>query len=422
MNGTVTKRATKSGSPSWGYYFLAGQDEAGKRIQITKSGFATKREASDALRKAILEHTGKPAEDAPATPFTFEQWITKWLDDYAARTSSPKTLQSMREQSRYLIRELGPTKLADLTPLQVETALHRIQDHGGHPTKAYPDGKPLAPKTARHVAFLALKCLRKAVGLKLIPALPVSDDYRPPKVEKKDPPALDRSVIDRLLDAASSSRLFPLILLAVATGMRRGELLALTWPDIDFETGIVNVSKSLEETDEGLRVKTTKSGKPRRFAVPAAAIEALREHQTVQDRDHDLFGPDYQDKGLVFCKPHGDFWKPDKISVRVTKIARKAGLAGVGLHTLRHSHASELLSKGAPIPTVAKRLGHANANVTLSIYSHALEADELAAAKVWNDSMADVIQTNRKRRAERSLAKSSARPDEKIVNIRKQSA
>ena len=75
---------------------------------------------------------------------------------------------------------------------------------------------------------------------------------------------------------------------------------------------------------------------------------------------------------------------------------RKAGLKGVSLHTLRHTHASELLSAGVPIATVAKRLGHANANITLSIYAHALEADELAAARIWDDVMADVVGANKR--------------------------
>ena len=84
-----------------------------------------------------------------------------------------------------------------------------------------------------------------------------------------------------------------------------------------------------------------------------------------------------------------------------------AGIKGVSLHSLRHTHASELLSKGVPLPTVSKRLGHASPNITLSIYAHALEADELAASKIWNDAMVDVIEAN-KRQPMRSLPKSSA--------------
>jgi site-specific recombinase XerC len=92
---------------------------------------------------------------------------------------------------------------------------------------------------------------------------------------------------------------------------------------------------------------------------------------------------------------------------------RKAGIQGVSLHSLRHTHASELLSSGVPIPTVAKRLGHANANVTLSIYAHAIEADELAAAKIWNDAMVTVIAAH-KRQPRQSLANSSVKPAEKL--------
>ena len=97
----------------------------------------------------------------------------------------------------------------------------------------------------------------------------------------------------------------------------------------------------------------------------------------------------------MFCRPEGSYYSPDKVGARVTELTAEVGLKGVRLHSLRHSHASELLSKGAPIPTVSKRLGYANPNITISIYSHALEVDELAAAKIWNDAMADVIARNR---------------------------
>ncbi len=129
--------------------------------------------------------------------------------------------------------------------------------------------------------------------------------------------------------------------------------------------------------------------------MSAQALNALQDYQAEQNRDRELYGETYQDNQLVFCRPDGGYYKPDKISVRVTELSAKAGLKGARLHSLRHSHASELLSKGAPIPTVAKRLGHANANVTLAIYSHALKAGELAAAKIWDDALADVISANR---------------------------
>jgi integrase len=127
---------------------------------------------------------------------------------------------------------------------------------------------------------------------------------------------------------------------------------------VDFETGVMNVTKSLEQTKAGLRMKSTKSENPRRFTVPSGALDALQEHRIQQDRDRALFGTDYQENQLVFCRPEGGYYSPNRAGARIVELMRKAGLEGVSLHSLRHTHASELLSNGAPIPTVVKRLGH----------------------------------------------------------------
>jgi integrase len=160
---------------------------------------------------------------------------------------------------------------------------------------------------------------------------------------------------------------------------------------LDFDSGLLTVSKSLEQTKAGLRVKSTKSEDPRELGVPAWALEVLREHQAEQGRDRAFFGANYVDSDLIFCQPDGQYYSPDRQDARVVEIMRAVGLQGVSLHSLRHSHASILLSNGVPTAVVSQRLGHADQNITLSIYSHALPADTRAAAKIWNDSMAEVI-------------------------------
>src|SRR5262249_8406395 len=157
--------------------------------------------------------------------------------------------------------------------------------------------------------------LQTAVRWSLLSANPM-DRVELPKAEKTQATALDRDQMARLFECASGTRLFPLLVLAASTGCRRGELLALTWADIDFEAGGVGVSKSLEETKGGLRIKSTKSGKPRRFGIPAGALDVLREHQSEQDRDRDLFGADYEEHNLIFCKPEGGYYRPDAVSCR----------------------------------------------------------------------------------------------------------
>ena len=101
-----------------------------------------------------------------------------------------------------------------------------------------------------------------------------------------------------------------------------------------------------------------------------------------------MFSGDYQDHGLIFCQPDGNYHEPDLVSQVIVRRMRWAGITGASFHTLRHTHASNLLSRGVPLPAVSARLGHADANVTARVYSHALPADDQRAADVW-DSIID---------------------------------
>jgi len=181
-----------------------------------------------------------------------------------------------------------------------------------------------------------------------------------PKLPKRRPPVLDEGKLRMLFERARSTRLYPFIVMAAATGCRRGELLALTWPDLDFATGVLLVSKSLEQTRiGGLRVKTTKSDEPRELGVPEWALEVLKQHRVEQQRDRAMFGPEYAANNLIFCQPAGQYYSPDRLGARVVELMRSVGLQGVTLHSLRHSHASILLSKGVPTAVVSSSVTNA---------------------------------------------------------------
>lgn len=134
-------------------------------------------------------------------------------------------------------------------------------------------------------------------------------------------------------------------------------------------------------------MKTTKSKKPRRFTLPQSAIASLQfqREQQVEHKRH--FGKDYQDHDLVFAEPNGDYLQPDLVSQVIVRRLKKAGIAA-SMHSLRHSHASHLLSRGVPLPAVSARLGHADVNITARIYAHALPDDDRRAADTW-DSLID---------------------------------
>src|SRR5689334_7221858 len=129
MNGTITKRRKRNGEPAWGFSFFAGRDETGKRIQVTKSGFGTKREASDALRRSIQDH--KAGGAAPKDSRTFAQFFEEWLTDVAGRRCTPKTLERYRELGAYAIRNFGAIELQKLTPMLIEKSINEVLDRGG---------------------------------------------------------------------------------------------------------------------------------------------------------------------------------------------------------------------------------------------------------------------------------------------------
>jgi integrase len=372
-----------------------GKDENGRRRQSSKSGFATKREAEDALREAIIE-AGKEPGKAPASP-AFESFFKHWIEEHATRRCSRKTIERYAQLGQYAIKYLGRIPLQELTTAQIQQTVHRLSDSGGAVSEKFPRGRPLSPKSVRHVGTLLHTCLSDGVRLGHLAVNPMADArVILPKLPKRKPPVLDSDKIVLMFNRARGTRMFAFVVLASASGCRRGELLALTWADINLDAGLMMISKSLEQTKQGLRVKSTKSEEPREIGLDDDALEVLREHRLEQDQDRTLYAESYEDRNLVFCQPNGAYYSPDRMGARVSELLRKAGLHGVSLHSLRHSHASILISEGVPIPVVSERLGHANQNITLSIYSHALPRDKRAAVKLWNKAIAESVEEEKR--------------------------
>lgn len=151
------------------------------------------------------------------------------------------------------------------------------------------------------------------------------------------------------------------------------------------------------------RIKLPKRPKANPAVLDAAALGAVCK---AAEQDKLNFGHDYRDNGLVFCQPNGSYYSPDRVGARVKEVLQKArGLSGFSLHSLLHSHASVLLGEGVPIAVVSERLGHADQNITLVIYSHALPTDVKAASKVWRNALADVISEDRSRKTAKKSRK-----------------
>ncbi len=369
MKGHIRSR----GKRSWAIVLDIGQDAAGKRRQKWHKVHGTKRDAQREL-VCLLNQMNTGAYVEP-TRLLVRDYLADWLAHAKSKVSG-KTFERYEEiVDKHLVPALGHHPLAKLHPLHIQGYYSDAVQNGRL------DGKGgLSAQTVLHHHRVLHKALQQAVKLLLLARNP-TDAVDPPRPQRKQIRALDEDQAAALLKVLEGTRFYVPALLAVTTGMRRGELLALTWRNTDLEAGSVTVCQSLQQTNEGVSVKQPKSGKGRTVALPAIASEALRKHKATQAEERLLLGPSYTDNGLVFPRYDGQFWEPDSFTSSFAATVRKSRLPRVNFHALRHSHATILLKRGINPKIVSERLGHARVGTTLDIYSHVLPGMQEEAAQ-----------------------------------------
>jgi len=307
----------------------------------------------------------------------------RWLAHVRMTRDEGTAVEYGRYLANHVLPTLGGLQLRDLAPLHLSDLYARLLQGGRL------DGRPggLSARTVRNVHKTVHRMLHQAVRWRLLGVNPAADLELPPVVE----PAmvtLDHGQARRLLEVAGGSGRAgwwaPLLLLAVATGGRRGELLALRWADLDLDAGTVRIGRSLRRGEAGLRFKTPKTpAGTRTVGLGPQAVAALRRHRAEQVERRLAFGAAYHTaEDLVVCKVDGAPLDPDHVSGEFRVLARRAGLPPEAhLHTLRHSAASFLAAAGVPASDIAAQLGHADGGaLALRVYVHPLEENKRRAA------------------------------------------
>ncbi len=220
----------------------------------------------------------------------------------------------------------------------------------------------LSPQTVLHHHRVISEALRTAVKWGLLTINP-ADAVMPPKPTRREPKVLTEAQTETLLAAVKGTRLYLPVVLAVGSGLRRGELLALRWSDCDLETGKITVMRTLSEGREfGLAFKEPKSRTSRRVVtLPSFALEALKEHKKAQAAHRLEVGPGYKDQGLVLPAEDGSPWAPNLLSGAFAAMIRRLDLPRVRLHDLRHGHITHLLLRGVPLKVAScsgRSFGH----------------------------------------------------------------
>jgi integrase len=317
-------------------------------------------------------------------PKTLATLLQEFLRQHVEEKLAPKTSERYHEQAACLAPELLAMPLAEITPLHLNREWSRLLKSGGHHRRTK-KARPLSAKTVRNIAGVVSSAFGRAIRWGLVTTNPVTNS-EPPIARKRIKKLLTPTEQDMVFEAATGPWCLPMFLrMAGSIAARRGEILALRWADI--EDGRASITRSLTQTKQVLDFKCTKTDNPHVVAIPPSTLVALDEHRKRQDEFRRKFGPDYRvDLDLIFANPDGTPLKPDSISASVSLLFRKLKLPkGTSLHSLRHTHASELLDAGVPLPVVSARLGHSSVRVTADIYSHAIHGQDDEAVRRWEE-------------------------------------
>ena len=305
-----------------------------------------------------------------------DDFLDLWLRNIEA-TIRPSTFTSYSGiVRRHLVPALGRTSLDGLT----------IHDVAGLLAKKRSE---LSPRTCQYILFVLRNALNKAVRWGMV-SRNIALLVDAPRVSHRDVNVLTPDEALRLVAAARSDRLEGLWVLALSTGLRRGELLGLTWSDIDLDRRQLRVTKALQRVaGKGLVLVETKTRRGRRSIVlPIGAVEALRRQRARQAGDRLAAGSTWREGGFVFTSRHGTPLDGDNLISRpFLRVLQLAGVPPMRFHDLRHSCASLLLAQGVAPRVVMETLGHSRISVTLDTYTHVLPALQQEAADAMDRAL-----------------------------------
>jgi integrase len=337
---------------------------------FTKTVRGTKSEAQRTLRSLMVEHDKGIAATAPAKLLVAD-WLQQWLR-LAAADVRPITRERYEDAVRlYLKPALGHIKLRDLAPAHIQAAFSGWFTSGRHRGEG-----GLARSTLGLLRKVLHAALQRALELELIARHPMAAlRRRLPNGKAPEAKAFDVDAASALLDEVAGIYR-PAVLLAVACGLRRGEIVALKWRNVDLNGATITIAEATVPLRRGTQTGKTKSGRARTVTMPEFAVAELRQHRVAMAERLLALGVKLTRDHTVVSD---ELSRPVNPQVLTAWCRRHFGK----LHGLRHSHASHLLGAGVNIKAVSSRLGHASAALTLSIYAHLLPgADEDAAQRI----------------------------------------
>jgi integrase len=367
MRGHIRRR----GERSWELKYEIGTDpRTGRRVTQYRSFKGTKREAQAELVR--LMDTVRRGEHVDPAKLILAEYLDRWEQGWAALQVGPKTRERYVELLRLHVRpHIGALPLHKLQPVHLAELYAKLLSTG------------LSARTVGHVHRCLHKALIVAVEWNLLARNPAAI-AKPPKVQAREIEIITVEQAQKLLRCLRGRALYPIIMLALATGMRRGELLALRWCDVDLDAGTAQVARSLEQTKAGLRFKEPKTKHGRRsIKLSASVVAELKAHWKQQQERRLKLGQGRAVEGdLVFPSWDGTVRSPNATTREWVRALAEFKLPAISLHALRHTHASQLIAAGMDPVAISRRLGHASPTITLNVYGHLFGNSDDRAAEI----------------------------------------
>ena len=376
--GSIRKRS----DGRWEGRYTAGRnEETGKHKSVlARTQAECKRQLRETLRqrgpeaeappRQVLEHRA-PTQQANGREFTVAQWRQTWYDLYAKQDIRRSTQnQDTYFMNSLVIPRIGELPLSQLTGLHLQTLYQELRTSGRvHPRKH--TGAGLSPKTVRSVHMFLHSALEQAVESGMIAENPTAES-KPPKLEKKEMKIIQPEQIGDYLQAAAARNVLPMFFLELTTGLRRGELLALFWEDLNVQKQSISVTKSVSRLDGELVVSKPKTEHSMRtILIPQQAVDLLIQEHVL-----------YPDNPYLFPSPAtGDMYSPETVARIHKRILKDAGLEGCRFHDLRHTFATLALQNGVDIKTLSRTLRHYSPGFTLETYIHVTKRMQEEAAE-----------------------------------------
>lgn len=372
--GSICKRS----DGRWMWRDSSGHDpKTGKQKQVCLYG-KTQAEVLQKKRAylAELETTGHVI--SPSS-ITLEKWLDEWITTYC-KTLKPRALETYRSSiNTRIVPYLGKAKLKTLRQKDIQEFVNQLMDEG------------LSAKSVKNTHGVLHAALQKAVELEYIKSNP-SNNIALPKLQKKEMQTIPETSIKSFLSLFDGDYFQPLITFALYTGLRQGELMGLSWDNVDLEHKALTVRQQLVlVTGEGWRLTSPKHDKVRTIPLTSQAMEILKEQKERQARmESESLGLWNNEYNLVFTNPLGRHICRTTLMEHWYRAIKESEFSNLRFHDLRHTFATYLLVAGVNYKVLSELLGHSSVSFTMSTYAHVSKALERDAAEKLEKFLASV--------------------------------